>query len=432
MKLRLMAIAAASALSFAASAAVSPQQLEQATARVDEEVVGWRRDIHQHPELGNREFRTSKLVAAHLRSLGLEVKTGIAHTGVIAVLRGGRPGPTIALRADMDALPVTEQTDLPFRSQVKTQYQGKEVGVMHACGHDAHVATLMGAATGLASFKEQLPGTILFIFQPAEEGAPEGEQGGAALMLREGLFDELKPQAVFGWHTAAGMPTGTIGYRAGPMMAGSDTFRMDIKGRQTHGSMPWAGIDPIVIASQVVSALQTIVSRQVDITALPAVLTIGSIEGGVRANIIPESVTLRGTLRTFDSEIRTQIVERMRRTASSIAAASGAEATVTLSQFSSPVVMNDPALTARTVAILQRLVRPERVTQIPLRTTSEDFAFYARQVPGFFFFIGVTPPDSHMDLAPANHSPLFYVDEQALGIATRAMMTIAVSYLQGE
>jgi amidohydrolase len=414
-----------------AGAAVSPQQVDAALGKVDADVVAWRRDIHQHPELSNREVRTAALVAAHLKKLGLQVRAGIAHTGVTAVLKGGQPGPLIALRADMDALPVTEQVDLPFKSTVTTEFLGKKVGVMHACGHDAHVAILMGVAQALVAVRDQLPGSVLFIFQPAEEGAPEGEKGGASLMLEEGLFRDAKPQAVFGLHVAAAVPSGVIAYRSGPFMAASDTFRIEVTGKGAHGSRPWSGVDPIVAGAQIVMGLQTIVSRQVDITSLPAVVTVGKFDGGVRQNIIPESVEMRGTIRTFDPGVRADIIERMRRTAADIAASSGAKATLTMSADSNPVVLNDPKLTERVLPSLRRLVGEQRVQVAPLQTGAEDFAFYAQQVPGFFFYVGVTPAGTDVADAPSNHSPLFYIDEPALRVATRALMNVAVDYLQG-
>lgn len=414
----------------AASAAVSPQQIETALAKVDSQVITWRRDIHQHAELSNREFRTSKLVAAHLKKLGLEPRTGIAHTGVTAVLKGGLPGPTIALRADMDALPVIEQADVPFKSTVTTEYLGKKVGVMHACGHDGHVAILMGVAEALVALRKELPGTILFVFQPAEEGAPEGEQGGASLMLKQGLFNDPKPEVIFGLHLVSQVPTGVIAYRSGPFMAASDAFHIQVTGRQSHGSRPWSGVDPIVAASQIVMGLQTIVSRQIDITELPAVVTVGKVDGGVRHNIIPDSVEMRGTIRTFDRKVRADIIERMRRTTENIAASSGAKATLTISDGSNPVVLNDPKLTERVLPSLRRVVGNDRVTIAPLQTGAEDFAYYAEQIPGFFYYVGVTPPGTDLRTAPSNHSPLFYMDEPALAVGARSLTAIAVDYLQ--
>ena len=410
---------------------VGSAQLESQAAKVDPQVITWRRDIHQNPELSNREFRTSKLVAAHLKKLGLPTQTGIAHTGVSAVLKGGRPGPVIALRADMDALPVTEQVDVPFKSTLTTEYLGKKVGVMHACGHDAHVAILMGVAQALVAVKDDLPGTVLFIFQPAEEGAPEGEEGGAELMLKDGLFAQTRPEAVFGLHVAAQIPSGVIGYRSGPFMAGSDTFLIEVSGRQAHGSRPWAGIDPVVAASQIVLGLQTIVSRQVDITQLPAVVTVGKIDGGVRSNIIPDKVEMRGTIRTFDPKVRADIIQRVERISQNVAAASGASAKVTIGPAPNPVVHNDEQLTQRVLPSLRRTVGEQRVIQVPLQTGAEDFAFYAQQVPSVFFYVGVTPANSDVANAGSNHSPLFYIDEPAIGVAMRALMNVAVDYLQG-
>jgi amidohydrolase len=429
----LYAAVSASIVLFAgsAAAAVSPQQLEAALRKVDRQVIDWRRDIHQHPELSNREFRTAKLVADHLKKLGLEVKAGIAHTGVTALLKGGQPGPTIALRADMDALPVVEQVDVPFKSTATSEYLGKKVGVMHACGHDAHVAMLMGIAEALVSLRKDLPGTVLFIFQPAEEGAPEGEQGGAELMLKDGIFKEPKPEAVFGLHVVSQVPSGVITYRSGPFMAASDAFRIVVTGRQSHGSRPWSGVDPVVAASQIVLGLQTIVSRQIDITELPAVVTVGKIDGGVRNNIIPETVEMRGTLRTFDAKVRDDIIERMRRVAENIAASSGAKAALSVNDGSNPVVYNNPQLTERAVTSLRRLVGAERVRIAPLQTGSEDFSFYAQQVPSFYFFVGVTPDGKgEASTAASNHSPLFYIDEPAIAVATRALATVAVDYLE--
>jgi amidohydrolase len=410
-------------------AEVDPAVLDQDAAAIEPQMLAWRRDLHEHPELSNREFRTSRLVADHLKALGLEVHTGIAHTGVAAVLRGDLPGPTIALRADMDALPVTEQVDLPFKSTVTTEYRGQPTGVMHACGHDAHTAILMSAAEILAAHRKELPGTILFIFQPAEEGAPEGEKGGAPLMLAEGLFDIVRPEAVFGLHVISTLHTGYIGYRPGPFMAGSDFFRIVVKGKQTHGAQPWNGVDPIVVASQIVTGLQTIVSRQLDITDVPAIVTVGAIKGGVRYNIIPDSVEMLGTFRTFRPAVREEVIEGIRRTAENIAAASGATAEFTLGDAPNPATINDEQLTRRMVPVLER-VAPGKVRELGLQTVSEDFAFYEQRVPGLFFWVGVTAADTDLATAPANHSPLFRVDESGLVTGLRAMLSVAVDYLQ--
>jgi amidohydrolase len=416
-----------------ASAEVTQQQLDGALAKVESKVLTWRRDIHQHPELSNREMRTAKLVADHLKKLGLEVKTGIAHNGVTGVLEGGKPGPTIAIRADMDANPVVEEVDVPFKSSVTAEYLGKTVGVMHACGHDSHTANLMGIAEALASLRQDLPGTVLFIFQPAEEGPPDGEEGGAGYMMKQNVFGGLKPEAVFGLHVFAGLPAGEIRYRAGPFMAAADMFRIDVSGKASHGSRPWAGVDPIVAASQIVLGLQTIVSRQIDISRLPAVLTIGKFDGGVRSNIIPDNVKMYGTLRTFDDAVRLDIIERMRRTASDIASSSGAKATLTMQTYRYPVTINDPKLTERVLPSLRKAAGNDRVVEHGLEMGSEDFPYFtATGVPGFFFFVGVTPRDQDPKQAAVNHSGRFFLDESALPVASRTLATVAVDYLQGK
>ncbi|MBU6378355.1 MAG: amidohydrolase [Gammaproteobacteria bacterium] len=422
------------AIAFAALPATAQElnaRVDASLAKLEPRVLEWRRDFHQNPELSNREVRTSKIVAEHLKKLGLEVQTGVAKTGVVGVLKGGRPGPTIALRADMDALPVVEQTDVPFRSRVTTTYRNETVGVMHACGHDAHTAILMGIAEAFAANRAELPGTVVFLFQPAEEGAPVGEEGGASLMIKEGVLERRRPEAVFGLHVFANMPTGMIGYRGGPLMAGSDSYRIVVKGRQTHGARPWGGIDPIVVSAQIVNALQTVVSRQVDITANPAVVTVGAIKGGIRHNIVPDEVEMIGTIRTFDPQQRAGIVSNIGRMVTNIAAASGATATFELDPGSNPVVRNDPALTERVLPSLRRVAGAGNVRAVPLVTGAEDFAFFAEKVPSFFFFVGVTPRNQNMLTAASNHSPLFYVDEQAIPLASRAFANLALDYLAG-
>lgn len=404
-------------------------RLDTAIATLEPRVIEWRRDLHQNPELSNREFRTSKVVAEHLVRLGLEVQTGIAKTGVVGVLKGGKPGPTIALRADMDALPVVEQTDVPFRSRLTTTYRNETVGVMHACGHDVHTSVLMGLAEAFAGMRADLPGTVIFLFQPAEEGAPEGEEGGASLMIQEGVLQRYRPEAVFGLHVFANMPTGMIGYRGGPLMAGSDTYRILVKGKQTHGARPWSGVDPVVISSQIVGALQTVVSRQTDITQNPAVVTVGAIKGGIRFNIVPDQVEMLGTIRTFDPQQRAAVVKNIDRMVTNIAEASGATATFEIQPGSNPVVRNDPALTERVLPSLRRAAGAANVRAVPLVTGAEDFAFFAEKVPSFFFFVGVTPRDQNMLTAASNHSPLFYVDETAIPIASRAFGQLALDYL---
>ena len=412
-----------------ARAAETPPLPAEVQARVDRvmpDVVAWRRDIHAHPELSNREFRTANLVADHLHRLGIQVRTGVAHTGVVGVLEGGRPGPVVALRADMDALPVTEQVDLPFASKVRTEYNGEEVGVAHACGHDNHVAMLMGVAEVLAGMRDELPGTVKFIFQPAEEGAPEGEEGGADLMIRQGALENPRPDAIFGLHVAP-QPVGVIASRAGGMMASSDSFSIRVQGRQTHGAVPWGGIDPIVVASQIVLGLQTIPSRQLDATLTPSIVTVGAIHGGVRSNIIPEEVEMIGTLRTFDADTRTDIHERLTRTATSIAESAGASAEVSI-DHGYPVTRNDPELTRRMRPTLERVAGPGLV-ESPRVTGAEDFAYFQKEIPGMFFFLGVAPDDP--ERVHPNHSPRFYADERALPIGVQAMTALTLDYLQG-
>ncbi|WP_374608889.1 amidohydrolase [Thermomonas sp.] len=408
-------------------------QVEALAARVDGKVQAWRRDIHQHPELGNREVRTAQLVAEHLRALGFEeVRTGIATTGVTAVLRGGKPGPRIALRADMDALPVTERSGLPFASKVTSTFRGEPVGVMHACGHDAHVGILMGVAEALASIRAELPGEILFVFQPAEEGPPDGEEGGAEEMLAQGIFKGFKPQAVFGLHVFSTLNAGQLGWRSGPAMAASDRFNIVVQGRQTHGSRPWGGVDPIVASADLIGTAQTIVSRRQDISRLPVVLSFGAIKGGIRYNIIPDSVELVGTIRTFDEGMRQGVFADLRNVAESVAKAHGATAVVKVPDTKgNPVTANDPALTARVVPSLRKAVGDANVVEMGLIMGAEDFSFYAREVPGFFFFVGATPRGKDAIKAPSNHSPEFFLDEEALKVGTRAMLQLVLDHQRG-
>ncbi|HEX2541105.1 MAG TPA: amidohydrolase [Caldimonas sp.] len=406
--------------------------LDNAATGLDAQVLAWRRDFHAHPELGNREFRTAGIVAAHLRSLGFdEVRTEVAVTGVVGLLKGALPGPVVALRADMDALPVDERTDVPFASKVRAIWNGEEVGVMHACGHDAHVAVLMGVATLLAGVRERLRGSVKFIFQPAEEMPPKGEEGGAQLMIKQGVMENPAPGAVFGLHVTSQLPSGVIGYRSGPTMASSDSFRITVNGRQTHGAMPWRGVDPIVASAQVVLGLQTIVSRQMDIAHEPAVLTVGTIKGGVRENIIPDSVEMRGTIRTFNESMRDEIHERIRHTAESIAGASRATCEVCIDK-NYAVTVNDRELTEATVPTLERVAGAARVIVVPKITGSEDFSFYQQVAPGFFYFVGITPPGQDPKTAPSNHSPLFFIDEPALFLALRSLAQVAVDWLEAQ
>jgi amidohydrolase len=398
-------------------------EIDRFEKQIGSKVVAWRRDIHEHPELGYRETRTAKIVADHLRGLGIEVRAGVAHTGVVGVLRGGRPGKVVALRADMDALPVTEQVSLPFASKAKATYNGQDVGVMHACGHDAHVAILMGVAEILAGIKDQLPGTVKFIFQPAEEG-----EGGAALMLKEGAFDNPKPDAVFGLHVWGAGNVGQIGYRSGGTMASSDLLRITVRGKQTHGAVPWAGVDPIVVSAQIVLGLQTIASRQLDVTRTPSIITIGSIHGGVRNNIIPDEVQLEGTLRTFSPEIQDDMHRRIKLTAESIAASAGATANVVITR-QSPVTFNNPVLTETMLSTLQRVAGADQVSEWPQVTAAEDFSLFAQRAPGLFIFLGSTKRGVDAATAPANHSPFYEVDEGVLPLGVRALASLATAFL---
>ena len=404
-------------------------QVDKLAQELTPQVVTWRRDFHQHPELGNRETRTAKVIADELRRLGYEVRTDVAHTGVVAVLKGAKPGPTVALRSDMDALPVTEQVDLPFKSTVKSTWNGQEVGVMHACGHDNHMAMLLGAATIFARMKDQIPGSIKLIFQPAEEGPPEGEEGGAQLMVKEGVLENPKVDAIFGLHVFP-MTAGTIEYRPGPLMASGDGFTIRVTGKQTHGAVPWGGIDPIVVGAQIVMSLQTIVSRSVNITEAPAVVTVGAFNGGNRFNIVPESVELLGTVRAFNEEVRKDIHRRIRDIATKTAEAAGATAEITYG-IGYPATINDPALTERMAPTLRRVAGEDNVKLSALTGTAEDFSFFQQKVPGMFFFLGVTPKGVDPKTAPQNHSPLFAADESALPLGVRALTNLALDYLYG-
>ncbi len=412
-----------------ASPATVDERIDEASKKVEPSVIACRRDIHQHPELGNREVRTSKLIADRLKALGIEVKTPIAHTGVVGVLRGGKPGRVVALRADMDALPVTEQVDLPFKSTVRTTYNGREVGVMHACGHDAHVAILLGVAEVLSKVREEIPGTVVFLFQPAEEGAPEGEEGGAALMVKEGALASPKVDAVFGLHVTSRYPVGEIAWRPGGMMAAVDSFKIKVHGKQTHGAYPWLGVDPIVVASQIVLALQLIPSRQVDSTLAPSVVTVGAIHGGVRNNIIPDDVEMIGTIRSLDKAMRDDIHARIKRTAEDIAAAAGAKASVEITP-GYPITYNDPELTEKTAPTLRRVAGEKNTAVVNPTLGAEDFSVYQQNVPGLFFWLGTRPKNQTAEEAPSNHSPLFYVDESGLELGVRALSHVAVDYLR--
>jgi amidohydrolase len=397
--------------------------------RVEPKVVAWRRDFHSNPELGNREFRTAKIVADHLRALGFdEVREKVAHTGVVGVLKGGRPGPVVALRADMDALPVTEEVDVAFRSTVRTDWNGMSCGVMHACGHDAHTAILMGVAEVLAGMRDQIPGSVKFLFQPAEEGAPEDEDGGARMMIEQGCMENPKVGAIFGLHVTSVHHTGKIGYRSGPLMASSDELRVFLRGVQTHAAMPWRGVDPIVIGSQIVMGLQTIVSRRVDITHEPSVVTVGVFQGGNRGNIIPDEVKMEGTIRTFDETQRKEIHGHVKRITEMIAAAGGAKAQVQIKR-GYDVVVNDPALTAMAVPTLARIAGESNVGVVDKVCGAEDFSFYQKVVPGFFLRVGCTPPDRDARTAAPGHSPRMYLDENCLELGVKALSALALDWL---
>ena len=435
------ALAMVAALSFGAPALAqsgpSPlaAEIDARAKAIEPKLIAWRRDIHEHPELGDMEVRTSKLIADHLRSLGIEVRTGVAGTGLVGVLKGGRPGKTVALRSELDALPVKEEVDLPFASKATAMYQGKAVSVMHACGHDAHMAILMATAEMLAAMKAKLPGTVVFIFQPAEEGPadfdPDGTKfWGARQMVTEGALDQPKVDAVFGLHVFSGAPTGRVAWRSGPFMASADTLSIKIEGKQTHGAIPWGGVDPIVIASQVVLGLQTIESRQVEVTKEPSIVTIGQIHGGNRQNIIPDEVAMEGTIRTYDAEMQKDIHARIKRTAEMIAASGGGSAKVGIVELYHPTV-NNPALTAQMAPTLKRVAGAGNWDDnADKRTAAEDFSFFQEKVPGLFVNLGVTPPDQDMKSAAANHSPKFYVDEKALVTGVRVMANLAVDYLE--
>jgi len=414
------------------TASAAGAQSPAVARRIDQvmpKVVTWRRDVHQNPELGNREVRTAKLVADHLRSLGLEVKTGVAHTGVVGLLRGGKPGPVVALRADMDALPVTEQASLPFASKARATYNGQEVGVMHACGHDNHVAILMGVAEVLAGMKGELAGTVKFIFQPAEEGPPEGEDGGAKMMVAEGVLTNPAADVIFGLHVWPDT-VGRLTYREGGIMAAADGLRIVVRGKQTHGAVPWGGVDPIVVSAQIINSLQTIPSRQMDLTAAPSIVTIGMIHGGLRGNIIPDSVVMVGTIRTLDPQHHDDIHARIKRTVEKVAESAGATSEVTITK-SYPITYNDPALTARMVATLKRTARDGKAAVLPPVTGAEDFSYFQQKIPGLYFFLGVTPDGVNPATTAKNHSPLFFADEKALPIGVRALTQLTLDYMAG-
>ena len=420
----------AALLPVSALAQTDAAKVSQMADKLESKVIAWRRDIHQNPELGNRETRTSKLVADHLRSLGMEVKTGVATTGVVGVLRGGKPGPVVLLRADMDALPVTERNSLPFASKVKTSYNGQEVGVMHACGHDTHVAILMGVAELLTGIKKDLKGTVKFVFQPAEEGVPIGEVGGAEQMVKEGVMDNPKVDVAFGLHISSDLEVGSIGYKPGGSMASVNDIRIVIKGRQAHGASPWSSVDPIVVSAQIINNLQTVVSRNLNIVENAGVVTIGSIHGGVRSNIIPEEVEMKGTLRALTTEDETMMIARVKQIVIKTAEAAGATATVDIPYESHyPVTYNDPALTTKMLPTIQKTAGIDKVILQKAETGAEDFSFYVQKAPGLFIFLGGLPKGQDAKKAASHHTPDFFIDESGFTLGVKTLSNLTIDYM---
>jgi amidohydrolase len=413
------------------TAQVNPKlqiKLEQQANEIESRVIQWRRDFHQHPELGNREFKTGAKLAEHLKSLGIQVQYPVAKTGVVGILQGGKPGPVIALRADMDALPVTERNGLAFASKEKTIFNGQETGVMHACGHDAHMAILMGVAEILAKNKSELKGTVKFLFQPAEEGAPEGEEGGAFLMIKEGVLENPKVDVVFGLHMLSLLPSGQLGYRSEGIMAAVDGLKIKVIGLGAHGATPWDSKDPIMIASQIMNGLQTILSRQTDLTKAPAVITIGSFHSGNRGNIIPEVAELQGTIRSFDVDMQREVHEKIKHTAQKIAESAGAKAEVEI-EIGSPVTYNDPTLTSMMAPSLQRTVGISNAKVVAPTTLAEDFSFFQEKVPGLFFFLGAYPADVKLNNPPVHHTADFMMDEKSFVTGVKAMLNLTIDYM---
>ena len=403
------------------------REIDAATAKLVPKLIEWRRHIHRYPELSNREIKTAKYVEEHLRRLGIDVRTGVAKTGVVGVLKGGMPGPVIGLRADMDALPVTERNSLPFASKEMGEYNGQKVGVMHACGHDTHVAMLMGTAEVLAGMKDKIKGTVVFIFQPAEEGPPASEEGGADLMVREGVMDNPKMDAVFGIHINSKTEIGTIKYKPGSMMAASDWFSIKVKGKQTHGAYPWQGTDPIAVATQIYTGLQMIVSRQSNLPKAPVIITVGKINGGVRENIIPEELVMAGTIRTLDSEMQAEVHQKIRVTAQKIAESMGATAEVSIDK-KTPVTYNTPALVEKMLPSLQKAAGRDNVKLDEWVTGAEDFAFYGAKAPAFFFIVGGMPKGMSPNDAAPHHTPDFMIDDSRLDVGVKAFCNIVFDY----
>lgn len=396
--------------------------------KIEQKCIAWRRDIHEHPELGNRETRTAKLIAEHLKKLGLEVKEGVAKTGVVAVLKGGKPGPCIALRSDIDALPIAEKSNVPFASKQKTTYNGQEVGVMHACGHDAHIAILMSVAEVLSGMKNDLKGTVKFIFQPAEEGPPEGEEGGAELMVKEGVMENPKVEVVFGLHIQPDVEAGRIEYKPGPFMASSDWFHLVVKGKGAHGSTPWLGVDPIQISAQIIEGFQNIVSRQIAITKAPVVITVGKINGGTRSNIIPEECVMDGTIRTLNNEMKKDVQQRMKQTAEKIAEAGGAKASILFTE-KTLVTYNDPELVKKMLPSLQSSIGVSNVTEREWTTNAEDFSYYGTKAPAFFFDLGGMPKGNDPQKTPGKHTADYFIDEGGMKTGIKAFCGLVIDYM---
>ncbi|MDE3245033.1 MAG: amidohydrolase [Acidobacteriota bacterium] len=422
-----LAAALSAALSFSSFASDQSGEINTATAKILPQVIQWRRQLHQHPELSNREFNTAILVAEQLRSLGLEVRTGIARTGVVGVLKGGQPGSVVALRADMDALPVAERVEVPFKSVEKAEYNGQSVGVMHACGHDAHVAMLLGTASVLAGMKDRIRGTVVFIFQPAEEGPPEGEDGGAEVMVKEGVMDHPKVDAIFGIHINAQVEIGKIGYKPGAAMASSDWFSIKVKGKQTHGAYPWLGVDPIAVASQIYIGLQMIVARGSDLPKAPVIITIGRINAGVRENIIPEELTMAGTIRTLDSSMQKEVHDKIRRTATKIAESMGATAEVAIAT-KTLVTYNKPELVKQMLPSLEKAAGKGNVLEKEWVTGAEDFSYFGTKAPAFYFFVGGMPKGKNVNDTAPHHTPDFYIDDSRLDVGIKAFCNIVFDY----
>ena len=423
-----------SILSISISASAQTDALKQKVAAkadaLEQKVIAWRRDFHQNPELGNQEKRTADIVAKHLQSLGLEVKTGVAKTGVVGILQGGKPGPVVALRADMDGLPVVERVNLPFASKVKAQYNGQEVGVMHACGHDSHTAILMGVAELMASMKNDIKGTVKFIFQPAEEGPPFGEEGGAELMVKEGVMENPKVDAVFGLHIHSQTEVGKITYRPGGTMASVNDMKITVKGVQAHGASPWSSVDPVVVSAQIINALQTIVSRNLNLTENAGVVTIGSIHGGVRSNIIPEQVEMMGTVRNLSKEDEEMFIQRIKTIVTKTAEAAGATAEVIIPfSLHYPVTYNDPDLTAKMLPTLQAIAGTDNVVITPAKTGSEDFSLFQEKAPGLFINLGGMPKGQNPLKAPSHHTPDFFIDESGFTLGVKTLVNLTLDYM---